>query len=313
LDVDNGIFDEFEQNRLPHYDCLIQHGYPEMFLYDSRFGKNIGIAQIETKNLYHSKYIENINLLDKVIVGSLFSAESLLESGVKTQTNIVPEPYDIYSFENSTQDFFENKDDNFIFYTIGQFTEKKNIKGIILAFLLEFSIEDKVELFIKTGSHHIAQHTLEEMIKVEIEQIKRVVRRNPNHCAKINVLSGELSDTDMVRLHKSCDCYIDASRADGNGSCAIEAILCNKPVIATNGIGSSCYINNNGFIIDSLLINIFSTDIHHDHTFTINELWYDPNISSLREQMRNAYDNKPVLNNDKDLFDNRIISKAIYE
>jgi glycosyltransferase involved in cell wall biosynthesis len=314
LDTENLIFNEFENNRQPHYDCLIQHGFPEMFIYDSRFGKNIGIAQIETKQLYHSRYIENINLLDKIIVGSLFSAESLLESGVNIETKIIPEPYNIIEFEENYENFFHNKDDNFIFYTIGQYTEKKNLKGIILAFLLEFSIEDNVELFIKTGSHHIPQHSLEEMIKAEIEQIRGVIRRRAHNCAPINILSGHLSDKDMIRLHQSGDCYIDAVRADGNGACAIEALLNNKPVISTKDVGSSSYIDdNNGFLIDSLPTNVFSTDIHNDHTFTIYETWHEPNISSLREQMRNALNNKLLVQTDKELFDHRIISKAIYE
>ena len=307
-------YDDFEENRQGHYDCIIQHGYPESFHYDGRFGKNIGIAQIETRKLIHSKYIDNINLLDKIVVGSLFSAESLLESGIRTETKIVPEPYDLTSFSKETAEFFENKiPGSFIFYTIGQYTDKKNIKGIILAFLLEFNTEDNVELFIKTDSYHLPSTTLEELISADIEEIKGVIRRNSSNCPKISVLAGYLEDKDIIRLHKSCDCYVDAARADGNGCCAIEAMLCDNQVISTNGIASSNFIIHNGFVIDSTNNNIFSTDIHSDHSFTIHELWYEPNIDSLREKMREAYNNKSTIHNDKELFSNSAISQEIYE
>jgi hypothetical protein len=310
----NPIYTDFENNRQNHYDCIIQHGYPEMFHYDGRFGKNIGITQIETRKLTHSKYIDNINLLDKIVVGSLFSAESLLESGIRIETKIVPEPYDLISFNQETAEFFENKTpDSFIFYTIGQYTDKKNIKGIILAFLLEFNTEDNVELFIKTDSYHISSTTLEELISADIEEIKNIIRRNPSNCPKVSVLAGFLEDKDMIRLHKSCDCYVDAARADGNGCCAIEALLCDNQIISTSGIASSNFIGDDGFIVDSTDSNVFSTDIHSDHSFTIHELWYEPNIDSLRQKMREAYNNRSTTHNDKELFNNIATSQEIYE
>lgn len=313
--VGNDLYSDLEQNSSGHYDNIIQHGYPDMFQFDSRFGENIGITQIETRRLSHSKYIENINLLDKVIVGSLFSAESLVDSGVKTEIKIIPEPYDVSLFDNINNDFFENKDPNtFIFYTIGQYVDKKNIKGIILAFLLEFDIQDNVELFIKTDSYYIESNILEEMITSEIEQIKRVVRRNHNNCPKISIITGNLKDKDILRLHKSCDCYIDAARADGNACCAIEAMLANKPIISTNGIGSSSFIDEtNGYIIDSSDSNVFSTDFHNDLSFTIYELWYEPSIVSMREKMRQAFVDRLSISNDGELFDNKLLVERIYE
>ena len=160
------VFTENEENFSPNYDCIIQHGHPEMFEYHQKFGKNIGLVEIETMDLSHTGWIEKINLLDEVVVGSLFAAQSLYDSGVSIDIKIIPEPFNIEKFHKQYDNFFFNaagyENKPFVFYTIGQYSEKKNIKSIIVAFLLEFEKEENVKLFIKTGDYYIENMDLEK-------------------------------------------------------------------------------------------------------------------------------------------------------
>lgn len=318
LFFNNEIYSEFEENSFKYYDAVIQHGCPAMFEYHKSFGKNIGISQIETKNIGHSGWIEKINLLDEIITHSIYSVDSLMDSGTTTSIRILPEPYDLSMYSaTDSQDFFTFKENKpFIFYTIGSYIPKNNIKGIILAYLLEFDKHEGTQLFIKTHSYSQHSDDLKRMIEYDIEMTKNVIRKN--NLPDIDILCGYLDDSDILRLHKSSNCYINCVKGDSFGSSAIEAMLSNKLVINTKHIGSNTYINSqNGILVESSPINVYSDSYFDKNTFTIYEEWYEPNIASLRRAMRLAFEMKTdeIKNKhnmfDKDIFDKNIIGKSI--
>lgn len=310
---------DYEQNSSKFYDAVIQHGFPDFFVYNKNFGKNIGLCQIETKNIQRSGWKDKLNLMDEIWVGSIFAKDSIVDAGCRSRIKVIPEPYDLSKYNNDNlQPFFDIKDDKkpFIFYTIGQYTEKKNIKSIILAFMLEFNKNDNVRLFIKTGDYNIDSRELENIIKYDIHQIKMISRKFD--IPDIDVMTGVLKDIDILRLHKSGDCYINCVKADDGGSCAIESKLCNKIVITTKNIGSNSYFNTtNALMVNSSDAYVYSNDISNYGIFTINELWVEPDVDSLRKCMREAYfmneSKKELLNKNfsKQIFDKHSISKVL--
>lgn len=283
-------YNDYEQNSSKFYDVVIQHGYPDFFVYDKRFGKNIGITQIETKNIQKSGWRDKLNLMDEIWTSSIYAKDSMMDLNITCPVRVIPEPYDISSYGSSgLNPFFDIKDGNrpFIFYTIGQYTEKKNIKGIILAFLLEFNKIDNVRLFIKTGNYNIDAKELESIIQYDIHEIKTVIRKFDT--PDIDVVTGILKDIDIIRLHNDGDCYVNSVKADDGGSCAIESALSNKIVISTKNVGSNCYFNStNAIMVDGAESYVYSNDTSNHAIFTINELWIEPEIDSIRKCMREA-------------------------
>lgn len=317
---DINIYNEFEENSFSYYDAVIQHGYPDTFEYNASFGKHIGIVEIETRLFQHSGWVEKMNLLDEIIVGSIFSLNSCYESGVNKPIKISPCPYNISKYTTQHPDFFTYQSGNrpFIFYTIGNYNEKKNIKNIIKAFLLAFNNNDNVKLFIKTEHNEHENDSLNELVEYDIAQIKKIIRKEHNETCDIDILCGDLKDIDIIRLHQSSNCYINTVRADGFGNSAIEAALADKLVINTKNIGSNTYINStNGIIVDSESTNVQSSSFYNKNIFTINELWHEPNINSIIDAMRLAYQidydvkQKLVSNFNKSLFDENAIGKMI--
>ena len=288
---------EYENNNYKKYDMLIQHVWPDYMSYDNRFGKNIGIVEIETKNIKHSGWIDRLNLLDEIWVNSYYAANSLTASHVSKPIKIIPEPYKINT--NPTDPFFSSSETSkikpYIFYTIGHYTEKHNIKNIILAFLLEFNEYDNARLFIKTHSIHHKNEDLENIIKFDIQHIKNFIRKPSNSYPDIDILCGVLSEADKIRLHKSSDCYINAVRADPGCSTAIEAALYDSLVISTKHIGSSTYFNStNAIMVDATETSVLSEYTQIKNIYTHHEYWYDPSIKHLRQCMREAYINRKV-------------------
>lgn len=311
---DNNIdFAEYEENSSTSYDAVIQHGYPDMFVYNAKFGKNIGIVDIETIRLEHTGWIERINLLDEVIVQSSFSKEALLGSGVKIPIKILPEPFDIPKYHKHLYPtFFEEiqKTDAFIFYFIGNHTDKNNIRGIITAFFMEFNIYDNARLIIKTNMNNTNYSDAEQVLTYDIDIIEKALRISKDNVIAPQILIGNMSDSDILRLHSSCHCYINAVKAESLSSSCIEAALLGNIPIVTEGIGSNTYINNtNGLVVESTMTNVWSSSYYIENVFTIYEKWHEPYIDSIRKQMRKAYEmteqEKQVKRNN---FDKKIFS-----
>lgn len=314
-------YDQYEQNSSYSYDVVIQHGNPDMLEYNGRFGKNIGIVEIDTNNIERSGWIDKLNLMDEICVGSTNALDSLYNSSLfKTVAKILPEPYDLDKYSETYDPFFQYEASNkpFIFYTIGQYGEQKNIKGIVLAYLLEFNPNDNVKLFIKTGDYHMNNEDLESHIGFDIQQIKNAIRKTSDRCCDIDMIYGILKDQDIIRLHHGASCYVNAVRADNFGSCAIEAMLSNKLIINTRGVGSSTYLNsNNALMVDSIPTSVYNPTSINTNSHTIYEQWCEPDIVSLRAKMRQAYfmsqeDKQKLLNNyHKDVFNRNKITENI--
>jgi len=317
---DNGQYAEYENNNLKSYDTLIQHTFPDYIEYHKDFGKNIAIVDIETIGIKHSGWPDRLNLMDEIWTHSIYSAQSLLMSGVTKRIKIIPEPYDVNTFLTTKETFFnyDPQKKPFIFYTIGQYSEKKNIKSIILAYLLEFNKNDNVKLFIKTYDYRKKNEDLENIITYDMSVIKNIIRKPLNHYADIDVLCGYLKNSDIVRLHQSSDCYVNAARGDGFGAGAIEAALCNKIIINTKNIGSSTYFNStNSLMINSKESLVLSSNSEIKNIMTIYEKWYEPSVDELRECMRKAYrcsqeqKQNYIKNFDKNIFSYKQIWDAV--
>lgn len=315
--------DIYEKNTYDSYDCLIQHGYPDMFEYHKAFGKNIGITQIETMNIGHTGWVEKINLLDRIIVGSEFSEQSLRSSDVNIPISVMPEPYESDLYTSETKNFFGdyiNTTSPYIFYNIGQYNDKNNIKAILVAFMLEFNQTDRVKLFIKTDDYNMPQMMLEDKIKSDMQNIQRSLRIATEDMPEIDILCGPIKDTDIIRLHRSSNCYIDVPKADSSAACAIEAILANTLVMVHNNGASNTYIKDiNGLVVDSSPSSVYTSEYFNKNSFTIYENWNDTIISSLRANMRIAYDmsireyTDKISRNNRSFFDHVNISERLYE
>lgn len=313
---------EFENNYCDKYDILIQHGIPEFFEYNSHFGKNIGIVEIETTNLKHSTWVDKINLMDEIWVGSLASKDTLKAAGVTTVIKIVPQPYNLQKYNKTNYDdffYFQKPEDRpYIFYTIGQYEEKNNIEAIIKAYLMEFSNIDNTKLFIKTGSHDMQDTDLEQLLQYDMSKIYGALRVDRTTINEPHIVLGDLSQTDLDRIHASSDCYVSASRGDCFGPNMIEGALFGNITIVTESTGVNTYINRyNGFVTKSHQTSVFTDKFISKQTRTIHEDWYDVDIDSLRKNMRLAYQTdskeKSVMLNkfDRSVFDHKDFSKYL--
>jgi len=111
------------------------------------------------------------------------------------------------------------------FLTIGNLSEgRKNVRGVVDAFTAVGSDIPHAKL----------------LIKVDPDESSDWPRNN-----KIVFLPISLSDEYVNALYKLCDVYVSAHRCESWGLCMSDAIMADKPVIATGYSGNMEFVDEN--------------------------------------------------------------------
>src|SRR5690606_21532275 len=128
-------------------------------------------------------------------------------SGVEKSVNVVPIPCDIkkfLSYPGVLSDLRAVLGDSFVFYTIGEFTPRKNYEALIRAFNREFDDEDNVYLVVKTYAENpdsIAQY---------FNQIKAGMRMysDPSLYKGEVIINHSMTEEEIYKLHCTGDCFV---------------------------------------------------------------------------------------------------------
>ncbi len=300
---------ENELNKSDYYDAVIQDTMPDYYEYNARFGINICVPKIISRNLRHTGWIEKINMMDEVWVNSYFAEKSLRESGVVKMIKVLPEPFDI---NIKTQKKLDT-DKEFNFYTISSSDDKDSLISLLVAYMTEFDKEDNTRLIIKTNGDD------ETEIKNLMRNAYRITKKSSEAVNEPIVVVGDVEEHKMHQLLNNCDCYIDVSKGSYTTASCIEALIHKKLCIVTNGTANSSYVTkDNGFLVDSDRENILSACKYSTHNISnIYETWNNPNIQSIKSQMRKAASlsasekQKKISKIDINIFDNTNFSRYI--
>ena len=104
---------------------------------------------------------------------------------------------------------------------------------------------------------------------------------------RVHVINGLLSDAEIQTIHERCHCYVSFSHSEGAGMGAIEAALCDKPVIITEYGAPKEYIKT------QYTIKCGTTTVpQDDFLYQKGMEWGDPDFNQLMEFMKDAYENK---------------------
>jgi glycosyltransferase involved in cell wall biosynthesis len=255
--------------------------------------KNIIQYQTETSNFRKIRWQDHINMMDEAWVFSKYSREASKSSGVKIPLNIVPMPVDTSKFGKDygvVSNLKESVPNNaFIFYTISEFTSRKNIEALLKAFHSEFHITEPVYLLIKTSTND------QQRISGIIDGVKRGLKiyDDPNKYKKELIVFNHLPEEEIYKIHQSGHAFVTASHAEGWCLPAFDALGFGKPVIAPRHTSFVEYLNDkNSYLVDAY------EDICYDAPDTLPELysasenWYNVSVLSLRKQMRAVYQQK---------------------
>jgi glycosyltransferase involved in cell wall biosynthesis len=272
------------------YTHKIMHCTPEHYVkYIENGVKHVGFIYWETSRVPDEWVTWFNEYVDAQIVCCDYTFDVLTECGVTKPIFKLLPPFDMKDFDGVTPYQLEGvRDDTFVFYSIFQWTERKNPMGLLLAYLTEFSGEEDVILVLKTYRSNTSMEE-QNYIRKTIGYIKNELRMKS--FPKIFFIGDLLTKDQVLGLHARGDCCVIPSRSEGLAMPHAEAMASGKPVIATRLGGHMEFMNDdNSYLVDYQLSPVYG--MPWIPWYRGDQVWAEPNIMQIRKHMRYVYENR---------------------
>jgi glycosyltransferase involved in cell wall biosynthesis len=274
---------------MPNPDVNIIHMTPENYpKYMQKGAKNIGYTVWETSKL-PPKWVPLCNMMDEIWVPCDWNVQVFKDSGVTVPVKKVE--HTIERSELVTNEEWDTNlpiQDKFLFYSIFQWTERKNPDGLIKAFVSEFSRDENVCLVLKTYRQNSASPVDRKWVADATSNIVSLLHiKDP---PPVLIAHGALPREQMLALHKRGDCFVLPHKSEGWGVPHFEAMGTGTPVIATNFGGNTEFMNKeNSYLLDYNLepVSNMPWQIYSGRTD-----WANPNMDQCRKMMREIFSNR---------------------
>lgn len=269
-------------------DVQIIHMTPENFPKYKRQGiPNFGFFAWETDKL-PDNWIPICNSMDGLLVPSDYNVEVAKISGITVPIRKVEHAIDQSQFEKIQHFDFGLPKDVFIFYSIFQWTERKNPIGLLKAYFSEFCSADKVLLLLK--SYRFNNGNLEDKKWIEKEVATIGNSMNIKDFPAASLVFKSMSRQEMLSFHNQCDVLVHPCRSEGFGLTQFEAMAMGKPVISTNYSGHLEFMNKeNSYLVDYSMTPVTNMPWN---IYTGRQNWAEPDVGDLKKAMREVYENR---------------------
>lgn len=211
--------------------------------------------------------------LDLVMVTANFVAESLVNSGVRIPVVTVGNGTDhiLKVVRQALAPALQRGPRERILHVSSCFP-RKGADALVKAFSATFTRDDNVELFIKTFDN---PHN-------RIDRIVTAAHAAHPEMAPVRVVKQSLASGELAELVRTASLFVAPSRGEGFGLPLAEATLLGVPVVTTNFSGQTDFCTDEtAWLVD---YQLRPSDAH----VTSGGVWADPDIGSLRTQMRAA-------------------------
>jgi len=295
INEDSAEFLDLEENRFDNYDVIIQNCLPSMLRYYGGV-KNVCLAYFET-TIKATPWVEQLNLMDEVWVTSHFEKGQLSDSGVTTDVKVIPIPCDTSKYNNNDKcKLLDAHKDEFKFYFIGEFIERKNAEQLILAFHREFSPSEQVRIVLKTNLTGFKSDVVMDKVMNVVNKIRKYSGIYPveNMYKSEVVLPSFLTDEEMTALHNECDCFVMPSSGEAFCIPAFNAMASGSHVIYNENSGVLDYMSgvHGGLPVKSHEAPCSAKDKPMKFLYTSRDTWYQIDTIDMQRQMRHAFVNR---------------------
>lgn len=274
-------------DRKRDYRTKILHTTPDEYQRFYEPGKyHIGHFFWETDKV-PTKYAEPLMTMDEIWTGSEANKAVILSTGVEKPVYIFPQPIET---DRIWPEGYGNPEfkDRYMFYSIFEWTDRKNPEALLRAYYEEFGDTDNnVGIIIKTYFRNFTLSN-KRMIRAHIEKIKS--RMGITKFPPVYLYLDLMDRRQIERLHSTGDCFVSAHRGEGWGVPQVEAALCGNPVISTGYGGCHEYFKD-GLTMTNLPYDLVPVRrMDHTELYTAEQNWAEVDPAALRAAMRDAYD-----------------------
>lgn len=224
-----------------YFDTVILHDLPQQLalrIDDERDVAKLGYIAWEA-DVAPAHWRPILDRLDMVLVPSTFNQKAVVATGTSTPVAVLPHiarrarpiPGGWFGAIN---------DDDFVFYTMGPWYNRKALAETIRVFLDTFTADDSVGLVVKTSSidYGALKRGRAAMTWISIGELLAGHARPPKIVAKV----GDTSRVSIDQIHTRGDCFVSLSRGEGWGLGAFDAASFGNPSIVTGWGGHLDYL-----------------------------------------------------------------------
>lgn len=281
------LCNELEDRTIP-YGIKIIHLTPDMYpRYMEADKYNIGRLFWETDRL-PERWVACCNQMQEIWTSSEGMCEVFRANGVKVPMFAFPQPIDIYQTDKQSDILDIPQKSGYMFYSVFQWIDRKNPQSLLRAYWKTFTGRTDVTLLIKTYGVGYTANDFEK-IQLDIQRWKR--EEHLIHYPRVLIASKLLTKADMMRLHKTGDCYVSADRGEGWCRPLQEALLMGKPAITTARGGIHEYLNSELYYpIDSNYVPV-QPQVGIPW-YTADQRWAQVNEVELGKAMMDVFTNR---------------------
>ncbi len=184
-------------------------------------------------------------------------------------------------------------EDSFVFVSSGSWQERKNLAGVIEAFLRAFPDDPNAILFLKTFFHFTNLRLVREQVSAAIE------RANPaDSCkaaARIKICSEFWPEECVTALAERADCYVSLHSGEGWCYPLFDAACNGTPVISTAYSGPMDYLDPRYHrLVRYDLAPAAREEQVMKFGFSPDMSWAAPDVIDAASQMRDVYDHREL-------------------
>ena len=243
--------------------------------------KNILYTMWEASRLPEA-WAEPCNKMDQVWVPSKHNVE-LFSKALKVPVLYAPPPLALSKLDGIVRPQ-RSVESPFVFYSIFQWTERKNPSGLIRAYWAAFTGQDDVVLRIKAYIRNPLSNELAQ-INAEISNLKRAVRLR--HYPKIEVIGQPMTSQEIIQFHLDGDCFVSATRGEGLGLGLIEAMALGTTCIASETSGHLDFARENCHSVRTTQSPTFGMG-DYAPWYTGDMMWDDVDLGRLTSSFKEA-------------------------
>jgi len=296
LDEGGALAKKLENRKIP-YDIKLMMVTPDQAELQYEVGKyNICAMFWEVLGL-DSRWVRSMNSMDEIWTTSQVFADTFKHNGVYKPIKVIKPFIEVHEYKKlKVKRFIEGQDPEigklkeFFFYSIFQWTERKNPKALLKAYWEAFEDNEDVALLLKVYKKDFTESE-REVIRDDINGWKSEL--GMKNYAKVFLVLGELSTKNMMRLHSTGDCFVSAHRGEGLGLPQLEAMSVGNPIISTNFGGiHEMLTDKEAWLVDYDLTQVFN--MIHIPWYNSRHLWASVDSEHLKESMLEAYSNREL-------------------
>lgn len=232
---------------------------------------NISTCFWETNNLPKER-LKKLNLLDEVWVTSHYIHETI-SSKTDVPVYHIPQPIQLNYTQGTPNKAAFGFDEKFTFlfcFDFNSIFDRKNPKALVKAFQKAFPEQNHVQLVIKSQHGHLRKHQLDQALKL--------IKDDP----RIKWIDETMDQKKRYDLMNACDCYVSLHRSEGLGLTMAEAMLLEKPVIATGYSGNLDFMTKeNSFLCGYKLVPVGPGN----DPYPPEDIWADVDIEEAAHWM----------------------------